>query len=756
MLAVIILRERRFLFTSINNAVISEETVLGIDSDRMDTTVFLVSADTGIGEYLRVPVIQDKYIVNISDPLICGDTLYFRKSSYDTEGNITEEIVCWNVKKGRLENASIPMFLWKMILAWEDMAVQRSEKSELLTEVDYPESSELNDSGKVRLCVLRNGNEKFIDNIQREPGKTTLRLILSFLLSALVCAAILIICSLASYYHYYPGFVFRIGGMVVTMMVVFTILYGYKLGNDLYSFSSSHILAYCSDSATMRTYAVNKDILESFLKDEKTYEETVSKLWKYDLNRGFRVAESDEIEVMDDEASKDWKVWQMYDDRVITEEHCVILRKNSEYIVLTDEKNTKNPWLQDPYLTQKKNVGISFSEKTVQSLVTSIGGQPYAVSFVPMELDSGDNVIVATRVPMNNILTLIFTMSSRTMGILRILCIASLFILLSGISWALLPIDQLQGAIKEITGGNFKARTRCKGFNELHYLAKLFNVMADQLEKQSEGTDSYRIFYNEFLPASLIRRLSGRSVPGSIEPDSIYRMNASCIVIDRRNHSYSQEESIDFFKTAVNTAEEHGGHLASVNDDMIKIVCTESPASAMRTATNLQQKLLTSEKSFAWSGISYSPITLNVIGNAGRRNVVEQDSGEAEILSQIAAELKIPVILSGPIYMDAVRNTAKLHIRCLGRIGCGDYIPDAPLYELLDASTASTRAIREYSKSAFERGVHAYAAGDYFTARNEMIKALELDPEDLAARCYVLNCDRKEPPTVCQITRQTN
>ena len=182
MLAVIILRERRFLFTSINNAVISEETVLGIDSDRMDTTVFLVSADTGIGEYLRVPVIQDKYIVNISDPLICGDTLYFRKSSYDTEGNITEEIVCWNVKKGRLENASIPMFLWKMILAWEDMAVQRSEKSELLAEVDYPENSELNDSGKVRLCVLRNGNEKFIDNIQREPGKTTLRLILSFLL----------------------------------------------------------------------------------------------------------------------------------------------------------------------------------------------------------------------------------------------------------------------------------------------------------------------------------------------------------------------------------------------------------------------------------------------------------------------------------------------------------------------------------------------------------------------------------------------
>ena len=752
-LAVFIIRDEAFLFTSINSAVISDETVLGVDSEGAVTTVFKVSTDTGIGDYLRIPFIVDKQILTISDPYICGDAYYFRQTACDMEGGVTESLVRWNLEKARLEKVEIPVYLWKRILAWEDSAVHQDENSELLAEVDSPEDNELKGIGKVRLFVRRKGEDVYVNRVHRESGKMRIRLILAFLFSVLVYAVIMVLCSLAGYYHYYPGFIVRMGVMVITLMTVLIIFYTIKLGNDLYTFSCNHMLAYCTDSATMRTFAINRDILESFLKDETSYKDTVDKLWKYDLNKGFRETESDEIELMEEEASEDWKVWQMYDNRVVTEEHSVILKKDSGYIVLTNEQNTNSPWLLDPYLTEKKHVGISFSEKKVQSLVTIIGRQRYAVSFVPTKMDSGAEVIVATRVPMNSIFVLNFHMSTRTINILQILCVASFIIVMSGIFWALWPIDELQKAIKEITAGNFKARTKCTGFNELHYLARLFNLMADQLEKQSEGTDSYRIFYNEFLPASLIRRLSGRSVPGSIEPDSIYRMNACSLVVDTRDHSSSQEESTGFFETAVHIAEEHGGHLASVDDDEIKIICTESPASAMRTATNLQQKLLVSEKPFAWSGIAYSPVTLRVIGNDGRRNVVEQDSDEAEILSRIAAELKIPVILSGSIYMDAVRNTAKLHFRCLGRIGCGDYIPDAPLYELLDANTASTRAIREYSKSVFERGVNAYSAGDYFTARNEMIRALELDPKDLAARCYVLNCDRKEPPTVCQITR---
>ena len=103
-----------------------------------------------------------------------------------------------------------------------------------------------------------------------------------------------------------------------------------------------------------------------------------------------------------------------------------------------------------------------------------------------------------------------------------------------------------------------------------------------------------------------------------------------------------------------------------------------------------------------------------------------------------------------------MHKTAKFQFRCLGRIGRNGYEPEAPLYELLDANTASRKAIRKYTTSVFEQGVSAYASGNYFKARNDMVRALELDPEDLAARCYILNCDRKEPPKVCQAMKQAD
>ena len=60
------------------------------------------------------------------------------------------------------------------------------------------------------------------------------------------------------------------------------------------------------------------------------------------------------------------------------------------------------------------------------------------------------------------------------------------------------------------------------------------------------------------------------------------------------------------------------------------------------------------------------------------------------------------------------------------------------------------REAKERTGKIFEHGIRAYAAGDYFTARNDMIRVIDDNPGDRAARSYILNCDRKEPPAVCQ------
>ncbi len=97
-----------------------------------------------------------------------------------------------------------------------------------------------------------------------------------------------------------------------------------------------------------------------------------------------------------------------------------------------------------------------------------------------------------------------------------------------------------------------------------------------------------------------------------------------------------------------------------------------------------------------------------------------------------------------------MREQKIFHFRCLGRVGTGAYAPEAPLYELLDADTPENKAAKERTKKIFEHGIQAYEAGDYFTARNDMIQVINDNPGDRTARSYILNCGRKEPPAVCQ------
>ena len=99
----------------------------------------------------------------------------------------------------------------------------------------------------------------------------------------------------------------------------------------------------------------------------------------------------------------------------------------------------------------------------------------------------------------------------------------------------------------------------------------------------------------------------------------------------------------------------------------------------------------------------------------------------------------------------------------------GDIFAGSEIYDLLAsysgnvtirivgmaASAASVVAMAGKSEIAptgmlMIHNVQSYAAGDYFTARNDMIRVIDDNPGDRAARSYILNCDRKEPPAVCQ------
>ena len=323
-------------------------------------------------------------------------------------------------------------------------------------------------------------------------------------------------------------------------------------------------------------------------------------------------------------------------------------------------------------------------------------------------------------------------------------------LMLAAISLALRPLDSLKRAVKGITAGDLTARADARGFSEISHTAAEFNVMAERLEQQSEGTDSFRRFYDAFAPISLLRSLSGRSLSGALHPGASYSQNACTLAIDFRNGGLDEAARNRVHTLTLMSSGEYDGHAGSFDENGICYVYTGESKASLRHAVDFQQKLLNEGMSMVPAGISCGRATLLVSGNEGRMSLTGPDEQEAKSLAAIADALKIPVVISEALFLDVKRSYTKVHFRCLGRIGLGDFVPDAPLYELLDAEPAAVKKARGYSLTSFENGVRAYARGDYFTARNEMIRVLDLEPEDRAARCYVLNCDRKEPPVVCQ------
>ncbi len=734
-----IVRDHTFYFTSLDSALMQNGEVWGINSEGKDATVFRVSVDTSIGSILRVPLIENQRIITISDPFVSDGQLHLRKTFYEENGTFTEQQVYWDQSKNKLVECSER----PAGAAWNDSDEGR------VTEIDPPAGSSMRNKGRVQICVRKDGEIRILDCVRSAPGKTPRRILLALLCSLLLGIVLFVAGNLLTYYRLYPGAWIRMGILVLGMMFLLIPLAERQLSRSLYDYASKYALFHCRDSAYLHTLSIDGPQLRRFISEKDRFSpERMGEIWKYGMNEDSSGTDLQDTVISYEKDQDRRDAWSLYDDYVINEESCIIFKQGPNYRAFYDVQNQEAPWLTKISPVHRKYLERAFSSGTAQSFITVTGKQRYAAAFVPTETEAGQRVLVGTRIPLNGILYLFMRVRFRTIRLFMILTGILLVLLMAGSRIALRPLDSLKTAVRELTAGNLKARVEARGFNELHGLAKVFNLMAERMEKQSEGTDSHRLFYEAFLPASLLRRLSGRSVIGALRPDAVYRGDVCSLVIDPGRTE--EEEKSSIYENAVRSAEQFGGHHAGMDGALIKLVFTEKSKSALRAVTDLQQSLIADHKPFAWAGMAFCPVELCVIGNEKRMNVVEQDSSEAESLSGIAAALQIPVILTEGLYLDVIRSTTKLHFRCLGRLSGGDYTSREPLYELLDANTAGAKAAREFSRAAFENGVNAYVSGDYFTARNEMIRVLELDPEDLAARCYILNCDRKEPPTVCQ------
>ena len=733
--------EYRLPFSSVEDTVVEGNLIYGINSNGVDTEIFRVSVEDGTGKFLRVPLSSKKAVITLYNPQYYDGCVHFDEALYAQDGSVSERRVFWDEKRNRLvvEHGKGSEF-FSMATDDQDWVVSAAE---------LPSAAILEKDGREMLYLWKNGRSHLIDSV-RMPFKIVAgRLILALIVSVLLYLGLRLAGNLLSYYHLDPGLRVYLCFLTLIIFLLMMPVVSEYTRHYLYAFASRHALYHVSETASLYAASINDEQLERFLELEEDFQpQRMDEVWKYKHNYAFE-APGDIQDGKEDMIPADMEAWGIY-EIASGEDICVISRTGGKLRILCDDRDRIDPWLQNKSPVQRSYMVRAFEAGRVQSFVATAGKQRYATVYLPKRLSSGRRIVIGTRIPLSNVLMYFFMMRTNAVRACVLLGVLMLLIMIAAISRAFKPLDSLKKAVRGITAGDLTARASTKGFNEISHTAVEFNAMADQLERQSEGTDSYRHFYDAFASVSLLRRLSGRSLSGALRPGTSYRGKACILSVDLRGSCPDEAAKERVHAATLHSACSYGGHSGSFDEGCLRYVYTEDSESSLRSAVDFQQKLLNEGLPAVPAGITCGFVRLLVSGTDSRMSLNGPDSREAEALAAIAAALKIPVIISESLFLDVKRSYSKVHFRCLGRIGLGDYVPDAPLYELLDADPAAVKKARGYSLTIFENGVRAYARGDYFTARNEMIHVLDLEPEDLAARCYVMNCDRKEPPVVCQ------
>ena len=806
-IAIMIFLDNSIRFTAIQSAFSRGGMICGINETGPDSNIFLVSAETGTGNFIRRPHLTDRGVSSFEEPYISADGKpYFTERLIREDGSVALQRYSWDPVLNRIRKEAgqtpspaisfdapsedtegenvIPEeesviqavgYVWKapegtlgeedkeedqeedqeedskevFIVPEENVTAEEAERTggpvkelyDQLHGIALPVTKLkiLEQNGAIQISLIRGETVRTVTGVTRHRGRTAVRLLIALAAAVLLYRLMKTAGASVSRAGKIPWLMFRISFFSIFLMLLIMPGFNEILRHYLYAYGCRNVLFHCANAAAQRGRFMDPELLERLVtEDEMLSPENLDAIWKTEgraalaKHQAFSMAPTEEKSLM---------------DLARSEEYCIVCKKFGSVVLVSRNTAGKDSVMFVPDGSLRTLLDRIFTDGKTRSYISILSREKYAEVFVPVDLNSGRRILVGARMPVSGILYSMYRQRKVVNRSCLAICLVMLAVMLFTILRCLKPLSGLTRAVAAFAGGDLSARAEVKGHNEISLTAICFNEMADTLEKQSAGAESYRRFYEAFLPATLLRRFSGKNLADALEHGSGYGAAAVCMSVGSSDSAGDTEK---FFGNTIRIAHNDGGHLASLTETGMKLVYPESCEAALRTAAALEQAELREGKPTVPVGIASGPVQLYVAGSARRKSVADIDTGEAAALCGMARSLNIPVILTEKIMMSLGNTGRRYHFRCLGRIGNSSYIPEQPLYELLDADRHEVREAKERTAKTFEHGIRAYASGDYFTARNDMIRVMDDNPEDRAARSYILNCDRKEPPAVCQ------
>ncbi len=672
LLSGLILLDSSMKFTAVKSAVVNGDMICGINVEGLQSELFLVSPETGEGSFIRKLHITGRGIASYSGPYIAQDgTILFGERVMADDGSISDRYLSWDSKWNRMEEVVKDPPAPAISLGEAPAAVKKGSAASAGPKADGTLPAEsasaeeavqtggpvlegyidyfhlqnrkklltLEKDGRVQIRLIDGKESWTLDGVKRPVSRTVFRLVIALLASFLLYLVLRLAGEAAASALHVPWLMLRLCFFSAGLILLLIPITNQLLRRYLYANGCRNVLYHCEDAAALQGEIMDAELLKRMITEEgQLTEENLDSFWRTEKEMDAQAGA-----ILQEKNEKDLSVL------VKSEEYCVVYQENDQIILLSRSAEKKDGWMILPEGSLKNLLSRIFDDGRVRSYMTILSGERYAEVFVPVEVESGSTVLVGARMPVSGILLSIFRQRMIIIrifvmiGLLMFICMVAVF------SRCLAPLSNLTEAVSDFASGNLQARAVPKGYNEISYTARCFNEMADTLSAQSAGADSFRRLYEAFFPASLLRRFSGKSIPEALECGKGYGAASVCLFLASRGAA--DQESRAMMEEAIRISRKDGGHLATLVDEGMKLVYTDSSEAPLRTAVALEQLELRNGRSAAHIGIASGPVRLYVTGSSRRKSISEVDSGEAAVLSHLAEFLEIPVIMTEKIYL---------------------------------------------------------------------------------------------------------
>jgi class 3 adenylate cyclase len=405
--------------------------------------------------------------------------------------------------------------------------------------------------------------------------------------------------------------------------------------------------------------------------------------------------------------------------------------------------------------------------ETIASIVDAIDGQ-WAWSESPIYNSKGEiNGMVELALDMTSYQTRNARERQTVSIIAAIICLVILIALMGVLSIIIHQLMSVVGVLSAITGGNYAARIKYRGKDELGKVTCGLNTMAEELQKQINQINSMTESTIRFVPVQFMEHLGVTDITKMKLGDNVQRI-FTILFFDIRAFSVNSEimsaaENFVFINKVLGVS----GPIIRANNGFVDkylgdaaMALFVNAVDAVRAGIAVYKKLILDKETrikIGGDGISIGvgihtgSVMMGIVGENERLSstVISKNVNMASRLESLTKQTKSGMLISRDT-MNAISGYEKeFQYRFIGMLRAAGVNEVVGVFDMLDALPEKIRRQRLATKRIFESGVRKFHTREYETAYKRFEKVLSEDPSDACAtNCLAETCRRIADPNL--------